>query len=126
MKAESLPAAKAYDTARKELYRFRHYREVQQRVAREEALAQGAYFGPGPLQIGMQIEDKMYENWKEWAVKEITAAKALAGSAYTGVEQDSGTVLGGGEESEVLQEVTESVPEAGKGPAALGGVAMHP
>ncbi|EGP83011.1 uncharacterized protein MYCGRDRAFT_50818 [Zymoseptoria tritici IPO323] len=126
MKAESLPAAKAYDRARKELYRARHFREVQQRVAREEALAQGAYFGPGPLQIGMQIEDKMYENWKEWAVKEIAAAKALAGSAYTGLEQQASIIEGISDESEALQEVVESVPGSNKLPAAMGGVALHP
>ncbi|EMF08258.1 uncharacterized protein SEPMUDRAFT_14511, partial [Sphaerulina musiva SO2202] len=78
--------AAAYDMARKELYRFRHQKEVEARVAREESLAVGAYFGLGPLEVGEQLEDKAYENWKEWAVKETLAMRALGDSSYTGTE----------------------------------------
>lgn len=78
--------AAAYDMARKELYRFRHQKEVEARVAREESLAVGAYFGLGPVEVGEQLEEKAYEKWKEWAIKETLALRALGDSSYTGTE----------------------------------------
>lgn len=125
MHNEALSEAAAYDKARKELYRARHAREIEQRVAREEALATGAYFGPGPLQIGMKIEDQMYESWREWAQKEIIAQKALAGSAYTGMQQEADLDVEAGEGS-ALDEVQGSVPGTRGGQTALGGAAVHP
>lgn len=124
MHNQSLSEPAAYDQARKELYRFRHAKEVQQRVAREEAMATGAYFGLGPLQVGMKIEDKMYDGWKEWAQKEITAQKALAGSAYTGNEEENALEIESGEGS-ALDEVAGSVPATRSGQTALGGAAVH-
>lgn len=129
MQKESLSEAAAYDQARKELYRFRHAREIEQRVAREEALSTGAYFGLGPLQTGMKIEDGMYEQWKEWAQKEIQAQKALAGSAYTGGEEEAAAataldVEGSGEGQAAIEEVGGSVPGSKSGQKALGGAAV--
>lgn len=121
----SLSEPAAYDQARKELYRFRHAREIERRVAREEALSTGAYFGLGPLQTGMRIEDQMYESWKEWAQKEIVAQKALAGSAYTGLEEEGAVDVLGGEGS-ALEEVAGSIPGSRGGQTALGGAAVHP
>ncbi|CZT24656.1 related to 37S ribosomal protein S25, mitochondrial [Ramularia collo-cygni] len=125
MHKQSLSEAAAYDRARKELYRFRHAREIEQRVAREEALSTGAYFGPGPLQTGMHVEDQMYEQWKAWAQNEIQAQKALAGSAYTGAEEEVGLDAEGGEESAALEEVAGSVPGSRGGVTARGGAAVH-
>lgn len=124
MHKESLSEPAAYDQARKELYRIRHAREIEQRVAREEALSTGAYFGLGPLQTGMKIEDGMYEQWREWAQKEIQAQKALAVSAYTGGEEVEGLEVEGGEGS-ALDEVAGSVPGTKSGQTALGGAAVH-
>ena len=70
MNHTDLSLSAAYDQARKELYRYRHAQEVEQRVAREEALASGAFFGQGPLEIGNYLEDKQYEDWRKWAEKE--------------------------------------------------------
>lgn len=113
--------------ARKELYRFRHQKEVEARVTREESQAVGAYFGLGPLEVGEQLEDKAYENWKEWAVKETQALRALQGSAYTGTEdgaelqvEEPGSV---GEAA--LQEVAGSVPGSRAGQTARGGAAVR-
>jgi len=131
------PLASAYDTARKEFYRYRHSLETESRVAREEALSTGAFFGPGPLEVGMQLEDKSYENWKEWAKKEIETQRQMAGSAYTGEEAaeaqevGSGVVGGGGIDGGVtgqreLEEVSENVPASRRGLEARGGSAVHP
>jgi hypothetical protein len=80
----------AYDKARKEFYEVRHAQEVERRVAREEALWTGAEFGPSPLDIGMQLEDQKYEEWRVWADKEITTQKQLiGGSSFAGREEDA-------------------------------------
>ncbi|PYH73880.1 mitochondrial 37S ribosomal protein mS23 [Aspergillus vadensis CBS 113365] len=57
----------AYDIARREFYRLRLQEDIERRVAAEEAEATGAVFGPTRLQIGMDLENKEYERWKEWA-----------------------------------------------------------
>jgi len=74
----------AYDIARKEFYRLRHREEVERRVAKEEALWTGAYFGKGVIEIGMGLEDKTYEKWKGWALKEVEAIEMQKAAAYTG------------------------------------------
>jgi small subunit ribosomal protein S23 len=75
----------AYDMARKEFYALRHEEEVERRVAREEAMWTGAYFGKGVLEVGMGLEDKTYETWKEWATKEVETLERQRDAAYTGV-----------------------------------------
>lgn len=119
------PAA-AYDQARKELYRQRHAKETEARVAREEAQATGAYFGPGPLQIGMQLEDQAYEGWKVWAEKETVAFRHLQGSAYSGTETESADLEIQESEQEELQEVSSQIPATKAGQTAQGGAAIHP
>jgi small subunit ribosomal protein S23 len=95
--------SRAYDIARKEFYALRHEEEVERRVAREEALWTGAYFGKSALEVGMELEDKTYESWKAWATKEVEAIDLQRNAAYTGlgtssedevaeVESDSGEV----------------------------------
>ena len=130
----SLTPAAAYDKARRELYRLRHYRETETRVAREEAMATGAYFGPGPLEIGMMLEDKAYADWKRWAQRETDALKALQSSAYQGAEAEENEIseveadgeLQSGEEKAVLEEVGKSVPNSRRGQEALGGQVARP
>lgn len=119
---------KAYDIARKELYRARHAREVEQRVAREEARAVGSFFGLGPLEVGMQLEDQKYEEWRVWAEKEIATIKQVQGGAYTGLEnEDQDLALGGEDEQQgQLDAVSESVPASRGGQKALGGAPLHP
>jgi len=76
----------AYDIARKEFYALRHEEEVERRVAREEAMWTGAYFGKGVLEVGMELEDKTYEFWKSWAIKEVEAITRQRDAAYTGIQ----------------------------------------
>lgn len=84
MKKERLPAREAYDQARKEFYALRLQEDVERRVAKEEALATGAYFGKSALEIGMGLEDKQYERWRSWASKRMTENKQRQFAAYGG------------------------------------------
>lgn len=75
--------AGAYDKARHEFYKLRMKEETELRIAKEEAMATGAYFGKSYIEIGMDLEDKEYERWKEWAKKEIQTLENVRNSAYT-------------------------------------------
>lgn len=70
-----MTTTKAYDIARKEFYNLRRSEEVDRRVAKEEALAHGAQFGPGPIEWGMKLEDEMYKSWRIWAQKKLEDIK---------------------------------------------------
>ncbi|OAA55799.1 37S ribosomal protein rsm25 [Niveomyces insectorum RCEF 264] len=73
----------AYDSARREFYTLRHREDVERRVAEEEARMVGAYFGKSALQVGMQLEDEAYEDWKKWAAEETAKAESERTRAYT-------------------------------------------
>ncbi|KAJ5232451.1 37S ribosomal protein S25 [Penicillium chermesinum] len=60
----------AYDIARREFYRLRLQEDIERRIAAEEAEATGAQFGPSMLEVGMELENKQYELWKDWAKNE--------------------------------------------------------
>ncbi|PYH95186.1 37S ribosomal protein Rsm25 [Aspergillus ellipticus CBS 707.79] len=60
----------AYDIARREFYRLRLQEDIERRVAAEEAEATGAVFGLSRHEIGMELENKEYERWKQWAKTE--------------------------------------------------------
>ena len=85
MNVKGMTNSQAYDIARKEFYKLRHQEDVERRVAREEALWVGAYFGKGALEVGMEMEDKSYEEWKEWATKEVETIARQREGAYTGI-----------------------------------------
>ncbi|KAL2833408.1 37S ribosomal protein S25, mitochondrial [Aspergillus cavernicola] len=70
----------AYDTARREFYRLRLQEDIERRVAAEEAEATGATFGPTRLEIGMELENKEYDLWKEWAKMEAAVLDQRAAS----------------------------------------------
>lgn len=74
----------AYDIARKEFYELRTEQEISRRVAQEEARAVGAYFGKGPIEFGMELEDRAFDDWKDWAVKEIEITQQQQAAAYGG------------------------------------------
>ncbi|KAH0598207.1 hypothetical protein MHUMG1_03501 [Metarhizium humberi] len=80
MHAEKMSKRKAYDTARKEFYRLRQEEEIEKRVAVEEAKHVGAYFGKSRLDVGLQLEDQEFENWKIWAGKETANRAARSNS----------------------------------------------
>lgn len=117
----------AYDIARKEFYAVRHRQDIERRVAREEALFTGTEFGPSALDVGMQLEDQKFEEWREWATAQITTQKQMQGAAYTGNEN---TELDLGVDDpatqEGLDEVSGSVPGSKQGQTALGGALAVP
>ena len=82
----NISKAGAYDQARREFYEERLQEDVERRVAKEEALASGAYFGKSMLEVGMELEDREYERWREWAAQDITEAKQRQASMYTDVD----------------------------------------
>lgn len=126
MRKAGMTEAAAYDKARKELYRTRHAREIEGRVAKEEAMAFGAFFGKGPLEVGMELENQQYVNWYEWAKKENMLAQARAESAYSGSENEENQLASKDSEQEELQRVSDQVPSSRAGQTALGGAAIHP
>ncbi|KAF3765511.1 hypothetical protein M406DRAFT_355950 [Cryphonectria parasitica EP155] len=42
----------------------------------------GAYFGKSRLQVGMELEDATYDNWRKWAEGEASKIAAERESAY--------------------------------------------
>ncbi|KAI1179835.1 37S ribosomal protein S25 [Nemania sp. FL0916] len=74
---------RAYDIVRREFYLLRQQEDVQRRIAQEEARKVGAYFGKSHMQVGMELEDQVYEGWKKWAGKELQEQVAQQDAAYT-------------------------------------------
>jgi len=99
MENEGLDEAQSYDKARKEFYFYRHQEDVERRVAKEEALATGAYFGKGPIEIGMELENRQWEDWKAWALKEMEKEKQQAGAAYGGTDNEEVDLTAGEQEA---------------------------
>lgn len=80
-----MTTSQAYDIARKEFYALRQEEEIERRIAKEEALSTGAYFGKGYLEVGMELEDKAYEEWKGWATKQVELMDMQRSAAYSGI-----------------------------------------
>lgn len=122
-----LSPLQAYDQARREFYELRLQQDVERRVAKEEALATGAYFGKSTLQVGMELEDKAFERWKEWAQKEAILAEQKRGAAATGVAVENESPLLSADDPETeaaLDEIGSSTPAQGQD--AFGGAIARP
>ncbi|MCJ1475244.1 mitochondrial ribosomal small subunit component [Lambiella insularis] len=121
----NMSKAGAYDQARREFYEERLQEDVERRVAKEEALATGAYFGKSMLEVGMELEDKQYEKWKGWAVQDTAAQKERQASMYTGVESEDAAISA--EDPETLAALDDmGDAAAAQGQEALGGAAVRP
>ena len=118
--------AQAYDQARKEFYDLRLQEDVERRVAKEEAMSTGAYFGKSALEIGMELEDKEYEKWKVWATKEAALAEQRQAAMYTGGEENEEMALDSdpAELEAAVEEVSDQIPAQGQ--SALGGAMIRP
>lgn len=121
-----ITSAQAYDQARKEFYDLRLQEDVERRVAKEEAMSTGAYFGKSALGIGMELEDKEYEKWKEWATQEVALAEQKQAAMYTGGVESAelGVDSNPAEYEAALEEVSDQVPAQGQ--SALGGAMVRP
>ncbi len=118
-------SAQAYDQARKEFYELRLQEDVERRVAKEEAQATGAYFGKSMLEIGMELEDKVFEEWKEWATTEVMQSEQKRAAMYTGLDNESMAMSPDDPETQAaVEEVADSIPA--KGQEALGGTFFRP
>ena len=129
MKHASLSKSSAYDLARREFYKHRHISEIRQRIAKEEALHVGAYFGKGPLEIGMELEDRMWENWKNWATKQIDDEQAMRAQMFSGQQDEGlgdGAEMSNSEYDTAVQELQPVVPNNPQGQRPMGGVVAHP
>jgi len=80
MENEGKTKDEAYDMARREFYALRQQEDIERRIAVEEARMVGAYFGKNMLQVGVELEGKMWESWKEFATKSLTTAQAASES----------------------------------------------
>ena len=76
---------RAYDLARKEFYKLRQQEEIERRIAAEEARMYGAYFGKTNMQVGMELEDAMYNKWNKWATDQIAKLESQRTAAYANV-----------------------------------------
>lgn len=85
MEVKGLSKQRAYDIARKEFYKLRQQEEIERRIAAEEARMYGAYFGKTNMQVGMELEDAMYDKWKKWATNEIARLESQRTAAYSNV-----------------------------------------
>jgi small subunit ribosomal protein S23 len=130
MKHQSLSKASAYDQARREFYAHRHLSEVRSRIAKEEAQHVGAYFGKGPLEIGMELEDRSWEGWKRWATVQIDDEQAMRAQMFSGQQDEGGETgdLSTGEYERGVEELAAagSVPNTPQSQVVPGGVAAHP
>lgn len=88
MENEGMNRQQAYDVTRREFYRMRQEEQIERRLAKEEALHVGAYFGKSRLDVGMLLEDNEYESWKVWAGKE--AQKREMAEAAQAEEDEAG------------------------------------
>ena len=77
---ERLDRDQAYDQARKEFYYFRLQEDVERYIGREEAENMGAHFGMSNLEIGMQLEDKEYDKWKQDAYQTMETQRLRQGA----------------------------------------------
>ncbi|KAI4172217.1 MAG: hypothetical protein LQ343_003652 [Gyalolechia ehrenbergii] len=122
----SMTPARAYDQARKEFYETRLQQDIERRVAKEEAMATGAYFGKTTLQIGMELEDKIFEEWKAWASREAVQMEQRQAAMYTGVDNETAALPDSSdpELEAALGALDTSIPAQGR--EALGGAAVRP
>ena len=124
-KGDGMTKARAYDQARREFYEERLQEDTERRIAKEEAQATGAYFGMSMLQIGMGLEDKEHERWKQWASEQITVQEQVRAGAYTGMDNPSSASSEDDPESQAeLDVLEETTPD--KGLKALGQALGNP
>lgn len=127
MKHKHLSKASAYDQARREFYHHRHLSEIRTRIAKEEAMHVGAYFGKGPLEIGMALEDSAWENWKAWANTQIEEEQSMRAQMFSGPQNDEAGVsdLSTAEYENAVTELQPMTPNTPSSAAPRGGVVAH-
>ncbi|KAI2622849.1 mitochondrial ribosomal protein S25 [Xylaria nigripes] len=114
---DGMTRQKAYDIARREFYALRQTEDIERRIAKEEAMKVGAYFGKSAIQVSMEIEDRQFDYWKKWAGRQIQKVQAEQDAAYTNFgaaeEADPDTVDADLEESTETASETETADKSG-------------
>lgn len=102
----------AYDLARKEFYDLRMQEDVERRVAAEEALMVGSKFGKSYLELGIEMEEKALEAWRNSATADILRRRQRSSFAVSEFvdEPEEPAVVAGAEVAAV--EPPASVPVA--------------
>ena len=143
MKHAHMTKPAAYDRARKEFYQVRREQEIERRIAKEEALHYGAYFGKSTLEVSEELEDEVWEKWKEKAVAHLEQLQVQRQQTvtYTSDEGEEGTLtdeirdeplqvdapLTEGEMKAGLEEVGQTnIPMSKRGQEAFGGAPVRP
>jgi small subunit ribosomal protein S23 len=103
MENEGKTKMEAYDIARKEFYDLRMQEDIERRVAAEEARAVGAKFGKSYIEIGIELEEKALQQWKEKAIQ-LLQLKRGRQAAFSGASEE---VVG----PEVTPEAVLETPE---------------
>lgn len=128
MNNKSLSKASAYDQARREFYAHRHLSEIRSRIAKEEAQHVGAYFGKGPLEVGMELEDQSWENWKKWAASQIDDEQAMRAQMFSGQQDDGMSTtaeMNPAEYDQAIEELQSNVPNTPQSQPPRGGAPAH-
>lgn len=89
MQIRGMTRSRAYDESRKKFYKLRHFEDVERRIAKEEALHSGAYFGLGPNAVSEKLENAKFEKWKVWATERATLRDQQRMAGYSGADSDS-------------------------------------
>ena len=130
IKHQKLSKASAYDQARREFYHHRHLAEIRTRIAKEEAMHVGAYFGKGPIEVGMELEDKAWENWKAWANQQIEEEQSMRAQMFSGPQNEEAgpSALNEAEYEHAVNElapIQAATPNTPSSAAPKGGIAAH-
>ena len=72
----------------------------------------GAWFGPGPLEVSMELENKIYNNWKTWAMEQVEVEAQRGASQYTGSEIDELEGIAASNENMALEDLDPSLLES--------------
>ncbi|KAF2260118.1 mitochondrial ribosomal protein [Lojkania enalia] len=115
MKHQRMSKPAAYDQARREFYQHRHLEDVKRRIAKEEAMYVGAYFGKGPLEIGMDLENQSWESWKTWATKQIEEEQQMRAQMFSGSENENMQTSSEPEFDKALEETEDVVSHSSAG-----------
>lgn len=88
-------------------------------------MATGAYFHKSTLEVGMELEDKQFEEWKAWGTKEVQLAEQRRNAMYTGQENQAMDVSANDPETAAaLDEIGDAIPAQGQ--SAQGGAPVIP
>ena len=106
----------AYDIARREFYRQRMRQDIERKVAKEEAMHVGAYFQKSTVAWGMELEDRKFYGFKEWATRRLVMTENARQAMVLGVDARNADAV-----EELIQSHTAAGGEDEEMPAAAAG-----